>query len=214
MFKALDIETMPNEDMIPYLPEPEVKTGNLKDPVKIELKIKEARDSQVEKMALNPLYGRIISYAFVGEGCSAGIVEELTDEAEKDLISEILEEFADDTLRLFTWNGKGFDLPFIYKRAMILGINMKDFPRLEAFTKRYSDCHYDLMQIWDSRNFTKLDNVAKVMLGQDQGKLEIDFKDFPMMMRNEAGRREILKYNVQDTQITYELGMKMSACLF
>ena len=214
MFKALDIETMPNEDMIPYLPEPEVKTGNLKDPAKIAIKKQEAREKQVEKMALNPLYGRIISYAFVGERCSAGVLEELTDEAERDLITDILEELTDDTLRLFTWNGKGFDMPFIFKRAMILGINMKDYPKLDAFTKRYSDCHYDLMQTWDTRNFTKLDDVAKAVLGQDSGKIEIEFEDFPLMMRTEAGRREILEYNIQDTIITYKLGVKMSSCLF
>jgi hypothetical protein len=59
MFYAFDIETMPNSSKLDSLPEPEIKTGNLKDPAKIEEKRAEARAEQIGKMALNPLYGRI-----------------------------------------------------------------------------------------------------------------------------------------------------------
>ena len=61
---AFDIETIRNGSLIDRLPEPEVRTGNLKDPAKIAEKLAEAKAEQVEKMALSPLYGRVCAFEF------------------------------------------------------------------------------------------------------------------------------------------------------
>ena len=49
MIITLDIETVPNADIIPFLPEPEVKLGNLKDPMKIAEKKAEAKPKKEAK---------------------------------------------------------------------------------------------------------------------------------------------------------------------
>ena len=52
---AFDIETIRNEEMIQHLPMPDVKTGNLKDLNKINAKVQEAKEQQIERMALSPI---------------------------------------------------------------------------------------------------------------------------------------------------------------
>ncbi|MDD3176001.1 MAG: hypothetical protein PHU51_05990, partial [Candidatus Nanoarchaeia archaeon] len=59
---SFDIETIANSSMIERMPEPEVKTGNLKDPAKIAEKIAEAKAEQQSRMALSPLYGRVCAW--------------------------------------------------------------------------------------------------------------------------------------------------------
>ena len=61
---ALDVETIPNMDIVADMPEPEVKTGNLKDPEKIAEKVKQARKKAEDRMALSPLTGRVAAFSF------------------------------------------------------------------------------------------------------------------------------------------------------
>lgn len=205
---ALDIETMPNSSMIEQLPEPELKLGNITDPRKIEAKKQEAKQSQIDKMALNPLFGRICAVVcYNNDGAGRYAIKADSDAEETELIEWLLTPFAE--VRLITWNGMGFDLPFIYKRAMILGIDPRQFkaPPLSAFTKRYcTERHVDLMQIWSnwsSQGYEKLDTVSAFLLKRN--KIAIDFKDFPELIKTEAGREKILTYNEQDTALTWAL---------
>ena len=59
---AIDIETMPNPDMISKLPEV-VADSRLKDEEKIKADIEKKKAEQIEKMALSPLYGKIACIA-------------------------------------------------------------------------------------------------------------------------------------------------------
>ena len=214
MLKAFDIETMPNLDVIELLPEPALKLGNIKDPAKIEQKRELAKREQIERMALNPLFGRIICAAFYNGKKAAGhIIPKLNDEMETKLIEWIFRHFQDGD-RIMTWNGKGFDFDFLFKRAMILGIDIRafDLPPITAYIKRNSDIHIDLMVEWDWRNFMKLDTVAKILLGE--GKDDIDFKDFPELMTTKSGREKILSYCITDTVRTFDVGVKMQDFLF
>ena len=213
MILAIDIETIPNRDIIPQLPEPEVKTGNLKDPDKIAAKVAEAKGKQIEKMALNPLYGRIASFAIKdvrGESERVTLLGAVDDDGERELIQDILKNvFACEETRLATWNGNGFDLPYVYKRAVCLGINPANFgaPPLSAWTKRYSnEKHFDLMQIWSgggAHDFEKLDNVASIVLGKK--KVDCDVTKIIDMLETETGRSDLAKYNLEDARLTAEL---------
>ena len=63
---AFDIETMADPEMVKNIPEPEVAVGNLKDPVKIEAKRKQARADQIGKAALDPHFSRVLCITIAG----------------------------------------------------------------------------------------------------------------------------------------------------
>jgi hypothetical protein len=214
---ALDIETIPNPDTLALLTEPEVKLGNLKDPAKIADKIAEVKAAQIADMGLDPMTGRVLCFAAANNETETGaILEAMTDDAERAVIQELMQMLGYEAMRLVTWNGGGFDLPFIYKRAMILGVNPADFqaPPLNAWTKRYTtDTHFDLMQVWGNwTERTKLDTVAAMVLGER--KQEIDFTTFPELMQSEEGRNKIAEYCMQDTRLTWRLWERMRGVLF
>jgi predicted PolB exonuclease-like 3'-5' exonuclease len=216
MIAAFDIETIPNQNVIPFLPEPKVDS-RLKDPAKIAAAETEARQKQFDGMALDPLTGRVLCYALVsGSYEIAETITEPTDAQESNLLQGLFEVLGKDDCRLVTWNGIGFDLPYVYKRAVVLGIDPATYgaPPLTAWTARYkTDRHYDLMQIWGGwRDFVKLDTVAGLILGKK--KIEVDVTAFIEQMQTEGGRKEILDYCVQDTRLTWELFERMLGTLF
>jgi len=214
--KPFDIETIPNMDMIPYLPDPEVKLGNLVDPKKIFAKEEEARKKQLENMGLNALYSRVFCASF-GNGCGM-IIEELTDEKEAELIDWIFEQFSGGDVRLQTYNGNHFDIPFVFKRAMMLKVDMTKYnlPSLAEYTKKYNnDLHEDLMLHFptsERNKFMKLNAVSMALLGES--KIDIDFKFFRNMMLTAEGRAEILEYCHKDADLTAEIGELASKYLF
>ena len=217
MLFALDIETIPNPDKFDLLPEPEASKV-LKDPAKIEADIEAKRIAQREKAALDPLFGRVAAVAFVGEVDYVSVIAESTDDTERKIIAEIMHELGQESARIITFNGIGFDLPYIYKRALILGVHPATFgaPPLTHWTQRYrNDYHYDLMQIWSgwkSGEYAKLDTVAKLVLGR--GKVECDVTKIAEMIQTDEGRADVAKYCEQDTRLTWDLFAAMEGCLF
>jgi DNA polymerase elongation subunit (family B) len=206
------------------MPEPEVKTGNLKDPAKIAEKKAEAKAEMLSKAALDPLTARVICYAAAGESDGeekhhTAITPEITDANERELIQDIMKMLGTPDMRIVTWNGIGFDLPMIYKRAMILGVDPGSFgaPPLSAWTKRYStDRHYDLMQIWggwNSGQYSKLDTVARLVLGEHKTD-GIDVTTFADVMQTAAGRAKIAAYCLQDTRLTWRLWKRFNGVMF
>jgi predicted PolB exonuclease-like 3'-5' exonuclease len=216
MIIAFDIETISNHDMIDRLPEPKVDS-RLKDPAKIEAAILEGKQKQIESMALDPLTGRVLCYAMVsGNHVKSAIASEASNDAELEILQGIFEVIGKNDCRIVTWNGVGFDLPYVYKRSICLGLNPCDYgaPPLTAWTARYkTDRHYDLMQIWGGwRDFVKLDTVAGLMLRKNKN--EVDVTTFIDTMKTEEGRAQILDYCVQDTRLTWELFERMLGVLF
>lgn len=218
MVYAFDIETMPILAKISELPEPELKLGNLKDPAKIAEKQAEARAEQIAKMALNPLYGRIICAVFSGaEAAPVRFTAGDDDEEERELIAGCFKVLRQGTTRLTTWNGGGFDLPFLFKRALLLRIPIpKAVGSLDRWCKRYATTpHADLMQVWsgwDSRSYAKLDDVAAAVFGEH--KIGISFEEFPELVRDEEGRNRIADYCEQDTRLTLKLYHRFHGILF
>jgi predicted PolB exonuclease-like 3'-5' exonuclease len=217
MIYGFDIETIRNDAMISRLPEP-TADSRLKDPVKIAADIAEKKAEQVNKMALDPFTGRVLCVALVSEdeaGCP--ILEEATDDAERNLIQQVFSVIGRSDMRLVTWNGAGFDLPFLYKRALCLGVNPANFkcPPMSAWLQRYkNDRHIDLMlELAGYGKFLKLDAVASAILGERKTP-EIDVTAFPEVMRTQEGRDIITEYCIQDTKMTYELFKRMQGVLF
>lgn len=220
MIYALDIETIPNLEAVALMPEPEVKLGNLKDPAKIAEKIADAKRSMAEDAALDALTGRVLCFAAVGdEGETGAMIDAATDEAERAVIQQLMEMFADETARLVTWNGIGFDIPFIYGRALILDVRPAAFgaPPRDTWMKRHNtDKHFDLMQLWSGwkpGTYAKLDTVAGIVLGAHKTE-GIDVTTFNVVMQTEEGRTKIAEYCMQDTRLTWELWKRMNGVLF
>lgn len=122
-----DIETIPNVDVAGLVPEPKPH-GNLKDPVKIAADIERKKAELVASMGLDPNFGRIcvIGYAERAEGgdgisTSDHHLEEATDDAEREMLAAFWEK-AKAAGRMATFNGAGFDVPFIMRRSWLLGV--------------------------------------------------------------------------------------------
>ena len=155
---AFDIETQSNPDRINDLPEPDVATGNLKDPVKIAEKVKEAKAKQLDKLALDPHFGRVICISIAQRDAGDGgqIVGETAlrldmGEADRDdAESELLKWFWDrvrNATHFVTYNGAGFDVPYLMRRSLLLGVRPA---RIECGKYRVVErgCeHLDLFQL-------------------------------------------------------------------
>lgn len=198
---AIDIETMPNEKMIEFLPEVE-PDSRLKDEAKIQADIERKKQKQIETMALNPLYGQIACIGYYSK-------EEQTVSfgTEKELIKEFLDKIENENGVIVTWNGKGFDFPFIFKRACIL--ELAKLIDLEQYTKRYSERHIDLMELWCGYNkFEKLDTVYRCIFREKLGKEEFDVSEIPELIKTASGKELIRRYCLRDCELTYKIGKK------
>jgi DNA polymerase elongation subunit (family B) len=227
---TIDIETIPDMNRVPFLPPPKVKYGNTKDPEKRAVMDEEAKKKQIEDMGLNPFTGRICSIAVVNSGKvveEAVLSKEITEWQLIDRAFSFLRMHGKINYRICTWNGINFDVPFLYKRAMILdrvrkqtGVSKKLFdamPPMPYYTKKYSvDTHIDIPMIlggWASEaRYTGLNDISFSLLGKKKG--EIDFKDFPELLQTKEGRSEISEYNCQDALLTDEIMRICKGVLF
>lgn len=202
---AVDIETMPNLEMVFCLPEPKA-SGVLKDPDKIKADIAAKRAEQFDKMALSPLYGKIACIGMYGKN---GEIEEcLMINPDGTGEKEIIQKFLEITKKKMTvtWNGKGFDYDFIFKRAIYYGIaTLRD---MKWYVDKYkSTYHTDLMtEFCQFGKYEKLDDVAKVFLNSQ--KLEFDVTSIKDLITTEEGRKQLAAYCMQDVKLTYDLAIK------
>ena len=221
MIAALDIETIPNPSTFDSIPEPKCTDKRIKDPAKIAAHIDAKRQKLRDDAALDPLTGRVCAIAYVGmiDGKDAehvDVIDAATDEAETTIIQGAMMMLGKPDARIITWNGISFDMPYIYKRAMVLGVDPADFdaPPLNAWTKKYNtDRHFDLMMIWGAwRDFVKLDTVAGLVLGEK--KIETDFALFLEFIETAEGRAKLGEYCLQDTRLTWRLFERMNGTMF
>jgi predicted PolB exonuclease-like 3'-5' exonuclease len=215
---AFDIETIPNMAMVDCLPEPKIDS-RLKDPAKIEAAKIDGKKEQIDDMAKSPLFGRICAFSWFGpESSGYKVMREVSEAEEILLVQEALEYFTITTTTapaIITWNGHGFDIPFLIKRAILLSVDRPvGFPGLSYFTRRYSHVpHCDMMQElsgWDKK-MCSLDVAARTFLGEK--KLDHDFSKF--ISQIEAGEQDqIGAYCMKDSELTYRIYEKASPYLW
>jgi len=133
---------------------------DLKDPDKIA----KAQSEATDKFALSPLTGKIILGMVLtdadGISNSAESIQimdknfsilKYDNPNESDLIANLLidlETALDNGHMLVTYNGKNFDLPYIMKRSVILGIAKPHYiPYSDLISKYKNDKHVDLFQL-------------------------------------------------------------------
>jgi hypothetical protein len=155
---AIDIETEPNPDLIASIPEPEVLTGNLKDPIKIAEKQAAAKADQIAKMALDPHYGRILAVGFARrvqgneKSCSwvqlraGACVGQACIDAEQTLLRASWEIIGNHAGGYVTFNGSAFDIPYMVRRSMLLGVPVVKLPCGKYQT---TDCKAEHLDVYN-----------------------------------------------------------------
>lgn len=198
---AVDIETYANLDMVKFLPEVKADT-RLKDEEKIRLDIEKKRQEQIEKMPLNPLFSKVACIGYFGE--TVRNVDMDNEEVILTNFFDFLKEYVDvGHTKIVTWNGNGFDLPFLFKRGMVYGLcKLQD---VEKYISKYNPYHIDLMQLWAGfGKFEKLDTVSSVLV--HDCKESFDIQDIGECLKTKEGQFLLHNYCLTDCELTYKLG--------
>ena len=175
----IDIETVPNsmEDIAlasRYFPQIDdlnsaIEKHNAKPSEATMKKITECNEELVKAASLDPMFARIASIGTIiptEDGTSERVFFNLD---EKQLLESFWNFISEERIGCctITFNGIGFDLPMLYTRTMIHGI---DIAWKDKKLRKYSDYpHYDIMQLlsyWGMIKFKSLDWWAKT-LGYD-----------------------------------------------
>jgi DNA polymerase elongation subunit (family B) len=203
MIYAIDIETAQNEEAIKWLPDVE-PASRLKDPEKIKANIEAKKQEQIDKMALTPEFGKIACIGIWGEEKQEVLVGE-----EKEILKNffsflkgVLVQNAD----IVTYNGKGFDFDFIFKRAIFH--ELAKLHDMKAWTDKFKAYHHiDLMtEYCKYGQFLKLDLLAEIYLGEK--KIDFDVKQIPELLKTEEGIEKLKEYCLKDCELTYRLAKK------
>lgn len=183
----LDIETAaaPDEVLERVMPEFEAP-GNLKDPEKIAAAIAGKRAEWRDRAALKAITGRVIAYSFAVDSQPPQFAH-FADETER-LLLEVLVAEIDSAIgagaTIYTWNGAGFDLPFIMQRAAVHGIPAwkkftVDFRGRRHFRENFIDARLVWAMYSPDYSGTSLDAVAKTLgVGEKNG----SGKDFAALL--------------------------------
>lgn len=168
----LDIETVPNDKVFSpemvekYLPEFKPKK---KDEVNKDM-LTAAYEGYEEKLikakSLDPDFGRIACIGIIFYDTKEDdIINEkiFINENEKQLLEDFWKYIADNKIffSTVTFNGLGFDLPFLFKRTIYNGVKTGVPVQLKRFT--YFP-HFDVMQalnFWSFTNFKSLSFYAE-----------------------------------------------------
>lgn len=181
-----------------------VKTGNLKDPAKIQAKIDEAKTKHLEaaekyardlefaepahwadiadRGALSAITGEVLAIGYSG---NTEKIHTVRDSSENFLLAAFWENYRKARSagrKMVGWNIKGFDVPFLVQRSYIAGIFV---PSTVLDSRGYLDQTFlDLSEVWrvgvrswPEKGLGKLDTVARALglPGKPEGLTGADF---------------------------------------
>lgn len=169
---ALDIETAPSAAAL-ALPYPasdrEPPASYKKEESIAEWRRKDREEwetARIKTYSLSPLWGRVVAVGIAREDDLTGDVVTtshvgLADADERRLLTAAWEAVADSD-PLVTFNGMGFDLPFLAIRSAILGVTPSVI--VNHLLRRYSwHPHYDVRMAltnWDQRGRGTMDDAC------------------------------------------------------
>lgn len=211
-----------------------VKTGNLKDPKKIEAKIETARktfedakaaaeramqsaeseqwEEFVAKAALSAVTGRVLAIGY-GQADDDRLVEVDTDESGEDALLtgfwERFEEAAKTDGLMIGFNVKGFDLPFLVRRSWKLGVDVPgELLRDGRYWHRAIIDLYELWQCGHRGQSISLDRLCQ-FLGFEGKLKDVDGADFAGLYLDPATRGQAIAYAQQDIVCTLDVARVM-----
>lgn len=214
---AIDIETIPTAAAL-ALPYPEADRpapGNYKRPEAIaewrEADRAEWETARIKTYSLNPRFGRVVAIGLHdgAAGYGGSCLEAAEEGDERTLLLGCWKTIARYDL-LLTWNGLGFDLPFLVTRSILLGIT-PPFP-VAPYLKRYNTHpHCDVKQVllnWPAGH-PKGEGLgewaASLGLG---GKIAHGSEVYGMYERGEVA--EIGRYASADAALTYQIAQRIA----
>ena len=208
---AFDLETVPTAAAL-ALPYPEDTRHPPKSYKKAE-SIAEWRRAdrddweaeRIKQYSLSPLYGRVVAIGYATEDTTTDdIAPSEHDEA------RLLHDFWNDVAAadcVVTWNGHGFDVPFVLTRSAILGVRVPAIPLLKRYS-HYPHCDVKMLATnWaPARSLTSLGDYALAFgLGD---KLAHGSDVYAMAQRGEYDA--IGQYAAQDAALTLALYHKLA----
>ena len=215
---AFDIETGPlSEERIrkiaPAFKESGVKTGNLgleKQLEKIALEKTKHISKIVSSAALNAEYGQVLAIGILGDDIPTILTGD-----ESDILAKFWGLAAKDfQVGVTTWVGHnvlGFDLPFLLRRSVIVGVSVPSFLRPKLGGRYWPDFWVDTMEVWkagDYRATISLDRFCKASgLEGKNGSGE----HFAEMLKTD--KLKAIDYLKNDLKITKDLADRVVACL-
>lgn len=187
---------------------PRLKLGNTKDPEKIKEKEAAHEADAMEKAALDPTISEVCAVGWHRPGLTWVTTVDPVSLTERDLIEGI---FAEINLtinamgRICGFNIIGFDLPYLIRRAMILGI---PWPTHLRHNNRWDQQHIvDLMEVWqlgDRQSSISLDRLAKAL---GVGKKSGNGKDFHKLLATDP--QAAVAYLENDLKLTAQCAEKL-----
>lgn len=184
----------------------QVKLGNLKDEGKIQEKIQAAQEKHeadaaaalakwesdrqeyeenlITRSPLDPMVGVVLAIGILKDDGTTMILGD-QDEPEEMILASFWEwigEMIQMGCPFISWNGDGFDLPFLLKRSWLLGVD--PFPGILDDSGRYwHRLHIDLMKKWGCGKFGRdawaaLDTVAQAFGFKGKAKDEVTGENF------------------------------------
>ncbi len=233
LIAAFDIETIPNEQL-PEAALPKFKQDvRLKDPLKIEAAEEKFKEGLIKKMSISPNLCRVCTFVGTVHDTDTGhdimsesVSLQLTNDdfdpeepnfEERGLVSKawdwITKIMMVEKIMMVSYNGVGFDIPVMTRRALLLDLPSNAIPHNAFYklTKRYGRTHhYDIMQElagwqrdkWESMDYyLALFGIQKVMTGWDGSMVHPAFQngDFD----------KIQAYCEDDVRATIELFTRM-----
>lgn len=220
---ALDIETVGvNYDDLDDISKAYIEKG-----IDDEDELTEAK----QRLGLSPLTGQVVAIGLINPDTNKGIVyvniesnkKELPDELEEGIVietgseKEILEKFW-ETAKAYNcfidFNGRGFDIPYLMIRSMILGVK----PTKNIMSNRYTSLqdrsayHIDLwdqLSFYGSSRFEKsgLHFWTKALNIKSPKEGGVDGSDVKKLYENKEYLK-IAEYNIADVKATIELFRK------
>jgi hypothetical protein len=127
-----DIETESNPDAIQYLEEP-TAPSNWKDPDKIQSYVEEKKAEQVDRMALDADYGKIVAIGVKVDDSVIASHMATDGHDEKDIIKIFWNFYASANGQSCGYNIIGFDLPYLMRRSFALGVKPSLIPNLAKY---------------------------------------------------------------------------------
>ena len=215
---ALNIETQANLDLLDQLETPEVKLGRMTDPEKIRLKKEEAAKKAASSMALCPFYGKVLCISLATRK-SADQVKALTvfstdkPDGEKAIIEWLWKQLRTEPTKIVTFNGAGFDLPYLYLRGLQLGVDMPPAYELGKYqVNTFGRIHVDLMQA-QHQLYESPTNVSQNLSFYGRILLKIDWP-FPDVDQSHLGHLILQEGGRQIIQNLCEWNTKTALALF
>lgn len=198
-----DIETGPAEDAVQFEPQFEASKV-LKDPAKIAADIADKRQAWWDKLALSALTGQVLAIGWAGDEGEVTLITQTSTVDEADVIRAFWN--ATTTAEtLVGFNSNAFDLPFLWRRSIKLGIAIPN--GIFEPNRRLFATNIDLMERWcwfDNQARVSLDNLAKFCgLPPKLG----NGKHFADLMRTNL--EDAVAYLVHDVKLTRAIGRRM-----